>query len=204
MEHNGDNRHTDKWHEQQPTYQSDTTYRQRLNAPPTQSPKPPKTKKSGISALAGAVIGGIISAAIVVFLFTNHIIPIDSSHEGEPAVPAGKNSTSDGVVETISEDAYVADGIDEATEAVVGVVKLQQQSIWTSGAEVSTVSFIIYKKDNVIAFVVTNKHVVDNAQEDDVVLYEEERAKTNFLGTDKLTSLAVLQIDGKFVSTVAQ
>src|SRR5699024_2607967 len=111
-----------------------------------QSPKPPKTKKSGISALAGAVIGGIISAAIVVFLFTNHIIPIDSSHEGEPAVPAGKNSTSDGVVETISEDADVADGIDEATEAVVGVVKLQQQSIWTSGEEVGTGSGIIYKK----------------------------------------------------------
>ncbi|HLR09014.1 MAG TPA: trypsin-like peptidase domain-containing protein [Bacillota bacterium] len=204
MEHNGDNRHTDKWHEQQPTYQSDTTYRQRLNAPPTQSPKPPKTKKSGISALAGAVIGGIISAAIVVFLFTNHIIPIDSSHEGEPAVPAGKNSTSDGVVETISEDADVADGIDEATEAVVGVVKLQQQSIWTSGEEVGTGSGIIYKKEDGKAFVVTNQHVVEDAQEVEVVLDEEERVKANVLGTDELTDLAVLQIDGKHVSTVAQ
>src|SRR5699024_6115040 len=115
-----------------------------------------------------------------------------------------KIGTSDGVLETISEYAEVADGIDEATEAVVGVVKLQQQSIWTSGEEVGTGSGIIYKKEEGKAFVVTNQHDVEDAQEVEVVLDEEERVNANVLGTDEISDLAVLQIDGKHVSTIAQ
>src|SRR5699024_1312671 len=62
----------------------------------------------------------------------------------------------------------------------------------------------IYKKENGKAYIVTNHHVVENAKEVEVALNDDERIKAKVLGSDELTDLAVLQIDGEKIDTVAK
>lgn len=102
-----------------------------------------------------------------------------------------------------SEDADSSTNIAEVSEAVVGVSNLQRQSIWTNSEEAGTGSGIIYKKENGKAYVVTNHHVVNGAEQVEVVLANDERIPAKVLGTDELTDLAVLEIDGEKVNRVA-
>ncbi|MFC4559942.1 S1C family serine protease [Virgibacillus kekensis] len=167
-------------------------------------------QKSGAKSLMSGIIGGVISAVIVALLFTTNVIPLNngSSDNAGNSADSGSNnnSASPEVVQTMSksENADEVSNLQEATEAVVGVVNLQQQSVWSQGKEAGTGSGIIYKKENGKAYVVTNQHVVEGAEEVEVVLGKDSRVPAKVLGGDPLTDLAVLQIDGKHVDTVAE
>ncbi|MFC3039330.1 S1C family serine protease [Virgibacillus xinjiangensis] len=156
---------------------------------------------SGKNALVGGVIGGALSALAVALLFLFVIMPSGASgnnQTGNNEVPA----TS--MVENISsENAATSENISETAEAVVGIVNLQQQNVWTDSQESGAGSGIVYKKENGKAYVVTNHHVVEGAEELEVVLNDEERVSAKILGSDALTDLAVLEIDGSHINTVA-
>ncbi|WP_231514893.1 S1C family serine protease [Oceanobacillus salinisoli] len=169
--------------------------------------KQSKQKNSWVSGVFGGLIGSVISAVIITSLFTNGIIDI-GNESSETATNSSEQTAVqvDGtpiVEELAAEDANVSTNIEEVAETVVGVVNLQQQSVWTGSEEAGTGSGIIYKKEDGKAYVVTNQHVVDGAEEVEVVLNEEERIPAQVLGEDPLTDLAVLEIDGEKVSTVA-
>ncbi|MFC2947813.1 S1C family serine protease [Virgibacillus sediminis] len=158
-------------------------------------------KASGKSALMGGVVGGILSAIIVSLVFMFGFTPSSTSGDnqsGDEEVPA----TS--MVESISnEDAATSENISETAEAVVGIVNLQQQNIWMESQESGAGSGIVYKKEGGKAYVVTNHHVVEGAEELEVVINDEERVPAKILGSDALTDLAVLEIDGSHIDTVA-
>src|SRR5699024_4943328 len=108
------------------------------------------------------------------------------------------------VIQTIAtEDVELSSSIEETSQAVVGVLNLQQRSIWEQSEEAGAGSGIIYKKDGDTAYVVTNQHVVDNAEQVEIVLHDEERLPAQVLGTDPLTDLAVLEVDGEKIDTIA-
>src|SRR5699024_5065038 len=163
-----------------------------------------KQKKSGhfLSALAG----GFISAIIVILLFTSNIIP---NNDGSTTSDDGSNdhdqaSESPEVTETIATDnADVATSMDEAADAVVGITRMQQTNIWEPSQESGTGSGIIYIKEDDSANVVTNHHDVDGAQEVEVALNNDERIQAEVLGSDQLSDLAVLKVDGSKIDTVA-
>lgn len=160
-----------------------------------------KKSRGGLSALIGGLIGGIVAAIIVTLLFTSNIIPLNNQADNgavETTAPANiiKNLSSD--------DAHVSTNIEEVSEAVVGVVNLQQHSIWTGNEEAGTGSGIIYKKENGKAYVVTNQHVVANAENVEIVLSNDERLPAKVLGEDALTDLAVLEVDGANINTIAK
>lgn len=164
----------------------------------------PKKKWSSLSAIIGGLVGGIVAAVIVTLLFTNNLISTDETGENENT-PSSNHENEPQIVETIaSEDADVSSNIDEVADAVVGVVNLQQRNVWTGSEEAGTGSGIIYKKEDGKAYVVTNQHVVDGAEQVEVVLDEEERLPATVLGQDALTDLAVLEIDGETIDTIAQ
>ncbi|WP_246569890.1 S1C family serine protease [Lentibacillus saliphilus] len=183
---------------------------------PSEAPKTSSTKKntpqrnkkrSGVgTSFIGGFFGGIVSTALIVLLLVNNLIPGISlaGPINEDDAAAAEASIKPNIVKTISDDSDTATGIDEAADAVVGVIKLQQESIWTPSREAGTGSGIIYKKQDGKAYVVTNEHVVESAEEVEVVLNDEERIKAKVLGTDTLTDLAVLEIPGDKIDTVAK
>lgn len=177
-----------------------------INEQKSEQPEPRK-KKSFAGGIIGGVTGGIIAAVIVAVLFLTSVIPVpgdgDGDHGKAPQTQGDGNTAE--VSKTIdSEDADVSSDISQVSDAVVGVINLQQQDIWTDSEEAGTGSGIIYKKENGKAYVVTNQHVVNNASELEVALNDDQRIKAKVLGSDKLTDLAVLEIDGDKIDTVAK
>lgn len=169
----------------------------------TKSKKASKNKSGG-SALFGGVLGGIISAIIVVVLFTTNIIPLGNSTGSSADTNGNNGSSAPEVIKTLSsENADTSTNIEETSKAVVGVLNLQKQSVWTQSQEAGTGSGIIYKKEDGKAYIVTNQHVVEGAQEVEIVLNDDERIQAKVLGTDALTDLAVLEVNGEKINTVA-
>lgn len=177
-----------------------------LTKPSQPEKKEPKRKKSGGGAIFGGLIGGIIAAVVVVLLFTTNIIPLNNngSNNGEAASSSHQNGTPE-IAKTIATgNASFADNIEEVSEAVVGIINKQQQNVWAPSQKIASGSGIIYKKEDGKAYVVTNHHVVEGATEVDVVLNDGTHIKAKVLGSDALTDLAVLQIDGSKIETVAK
>ncbi|MDC3418488.1 S1C family serine protease [Aquibacillus salsiterrae] len=102
----------------------------------------------------------------------------------------------------------VTDIVQEVATAVVGVVNIQGQgNFWDQGSasnEAGTGSGVIYKVDNGKAFVVTNHHVIQGADEVEVVLPDGSRVSAELLGGDLFTDLAVLEMDSENVDKVVE
>ncbi|MFD2760083.1 S1C family serine protease [Lentibacillus juripiscarius] len=164
-------------------------------------------KKNSKGKFASALVGAVVSAVVVTMLFTTNILPVngdDGSSSSSASAENGDSGTPD-IAETItSGDADVAGNMQEATKAVVGVVRMQQRSIWEQSEKSGAGSGIIYKKEDGNAYVVTNHHVVKGAKEVEIVMNNDERLKAEVLGSDRLTDLAVLRVDGSKVDTVAK
>ncbi|WP_163538932.1 S1C family serine protease [Gracilibacillus sp. YIM 98692] len=105
-------------------------------------------------------------------------------------VAASNSNSLSGIVENVS-------------DAVVGVSNIQQTSLWEESDAEGTGSGVVYKKDGEYAYVVTNNHVVEGAQEVEVILTNGEHVSAELMGTDALTDLAVLRIPSDQVTTVA-
>ena len=187
--------------------QNRTTDEQQQTYVASSETKPPKQKKSKgwFSGFFSGAIGGVISSVLVVLLLGNQLLPasegIMDSSGGETA---SSSASSESIIPTIaSDDADVSADISEVSQAVVGVINMQQQNLWEDSQEAGTGSGIIYKKEDGKAYVITNNHVVEGAEQLQVALNEEHQVDATVLGTDALTDLAVLEIDGEHVDTVA-
>ncbi|MEW9675121.1 trypsin-like peptidase domain-containing protein [Lentibacillus sp. L22] len=169
-------------------------------------PKEPKPKSS--HPLLSGLVGGIISAVIVAALFLTNVIPTGTNQEANSnsgSSQAEDQETTPAISNTVaSDDADVASDISEASKTVVGVINKKQISDWEPSQEAGSGSGIIYKKENGKAYIVTNNHVVNGASEVDVSLDDDHKLKAKVLGTDTLTDLAVLQVDGSKIDTVAK
>lgn len=151
--------------------------------------------------ILSGIVGGIISAGIVIVLLMSNIIPMQSINTIETSTPQ-LNQPVTTAVSTNNEDTSA--NITDVSSAVVGIVNMQQQDVWTANQEAGSGSGIIYKKKNGKAYVVTNNHVVNGATTLQVVLNTNEQIEAKLLGTDALTDLAILEIDGSKVKTVAK
>lgn len=162
-----------------------------------------KKKDLGIGAVIGGLSGGLIAALTVLILLSNNMIP--TGETGETQTHSSEPSQSDEVVSTnVSDDEPIDFSVDDATKAVVGVSRLQQTNIWEPSQEAGTGSGIIYKKEGDKTYIVTNHHVVDGAEEVQVTLSNDEKLSAKVLGSDELVDLAVLEVDGSHIDTVAK
>lgn len=176
--------------------------------------KPQKQKgNSGgwfIAGLTGAILGAFIILFSFPFLAEWGFIPqnfaanqaeeeepTDDTNEAGPVIPQQKIN-----VDVVTQ---VTNAVDKVSEAVVGVINIQRTGFWGNEAgEAGTGSGVIYKKENGLAFIVTNHHVIQGASEVEVILSDGERVPAKVLGSDIFTDLAVLQIDAKHVDKVAE
>src|SRR5699024_8705687 len=163
-----------------------------------------KKNRSLFRHFLSATVGGIISALTVILLFINGVIPLDQDQTNSPN--KSEEQAKQEVVQTVSSDdeEEISSNIEEVSKAVVGVINLQKQNIWTPDEEAGTGSGIIYKKENGKAYIVTNHHVVKNAENLEIALHDgEKRISATLIGSDELMDLAILQVDGESINTVA-
>src|SRR5690606_16158338 len=94
---------------------------------------PEKRKKChGLSAVVGGLSGGVVAAIIVALIFVTV-----GGADGQDQTSAREETTvAPEIVETLAtEDAEVSTNIEEVSSAVVGVVNMQQRSIWEGNEE---------------------------------------------------------------------
>lgn len=127
-----------------------------------------KKRKGGyfFSSLIGAMIGAL---SIILFLqFSNNgsnsHVPIKDS-----------NTRMENQSQTIEQISYEVDtsvtkAVEKVFDAVVGITNLQGGSFWSQAQEAGTGSGVVYKKQGDSAYIVTNHHVIEGANQIEVTL----------------------------------
>ncbi|NUK30047.1 serine protease [Parageobacillus sp. VR-IP] len=167
-----------------------------------------KRKRSGwfVSALVGAVLGAFLVVISIPALSRWDVLPYDIVPKENGQAPNRETAKTPSVQQNVSVDvtSQVTSAIDKVSDAVVGIVNIQEASFWSQEGEAGVGSGVIYKKENGKAFIVTNHHVVENASQLEVSLKDGKRVPAKLLGSDMLMDLAVLEIDAKHVKKVAE
>src|SRR5699024_2596968 len=106
-------------------------------------------------------------------------------------------------VTPVSTEDQESGDLSDVSEAVVGIINLQNNTVWDPQQEAGSGSGIVYKKEDGKAYIVTNNHVVKNASEVEIDINNEQRVQAQVVGTDELTDLAVLVADDEHLPSVA-
>jgi len=173
------------------------------NEPVTRTVK--KGSKGGyfFSGLIGVMVG-----ALIVWLMMPSLVGLmpgeNLNTENESS---GLASETTQLSTDVSTD--VTSAVEKAANSVVGVTNIQTSSSdflhpSRSSQEAGTGSGVIYKKVDGKAYVVTNNHVIQGANQIEVTLAEGAKVEATLLGTDIWTDLAVLEMDANKVKTVAE
>lgn len=158
-------------------------------------------RKGGGKGFLTGLVGGIIGALIVAMLYP----PLlggggDSEIEREQAATVEQGK---GPSEKVSLDVTtdVTEAIDKAAQTVVGITNIQTAGFWSAGEEdqqaAGVGSGVFYKKEGDKAYIVTNHHVVEGAQQLEVTLSDGRKVPGELEGTDVWTDLAVVSTDAK-------
>ncbi|HSI66199.1 MAG TPA: trypsin-like peptidase domain-containing protein [Planococcus sp. (in: firmicutes)] len=155
-----------------------------------------------------AGVGGVAAGALLVWLlfyWSPGLIPENPQEtvSGTVMEPAERQSES----VSVSITTEVTEAVEAAADAVVGVSNLQTSSdFWSEsqGQSVGTGSGVIYKNEGGTAYIVTNHHVIEGASGIEITLSDGTKVEANIVGSDIWTDLAVLEMDGTDIETVAQ
>lgn len=165
----------------------------------------PKKKNRGYFASS---FMGLIAGALLVGVVLPEFTDTDIAAEGQTETAETVNGVQN-VSTIVTSD--VTETVEKTTEAVVGVTNMQtaQQNPFASEAEgqseeAGAGSGVIYKKEGDSAFVVTNNHVVEGAEDVKVTLADGTELDAEVLGTDIWTDLAVLKVASDSITTVAE
>ncbi|MTH54126.1 PDZ domain-containing protein [Bacillus mangrovi] len=168
--------------------------------------EPPRRQKGNrggwfLAGITGAVLGGLLvllAGPTVNDFISGGLQPgTEENGNNEPAGPEKQVNVD------VSSD--ITNIVSKVSSSVVGVINIQQSGFWEEdeGSEAGTGSGVIYKKDVGTAFVVTNHHVIEGASQVEISLSDGARVPAKILGSDKLTDLAVLEVDSSKIKNVA-
>jgi serine protease Do len=180
-----------------------------------QTPKRKRQNSAWFTAFISSIIGGLIVVLMLPALSGTGLLPYDVVLKNEgPGLVQDKMATEVNSRSTIPQQTYqvnvsseIVDAVEQVSDAIVGVVNIQESADFfardTRNVERGTGSGVIFEKINGKAYIVTNYHVIEGAKKVEVSLPDGERVEAKLKGGDPLTDLAVLEIDGMHVSTVA-
>lgn len=135
--------------------------------------------KQGVLIISSFIIGGMVMLLLARYtpLLQNYMIKKDETMIYE------KNS--------------LAPAVKKIYDAVTVIQSYNNDSIMETGTG------FIYKVDDKYGYILTNEHVLENANIIKVTLTNEEEEKAEILGKDEYLDLAVLRIDKKDITLVA-
>ncbi|RXT08866.1 S1C family serine protease [Ammoniphilus sp. CFH 90114] len=180
----------------------------------------PRKKRYGpfsmlFMSIVSSVIGGVVVLYMLPFLLESGYVTIQlptvptnipaSSSSPQPAAIHSPviQQTIQAKVETDTVKA-----VSQVEKSVVGIVNIQEmRDFWTrstQAVERGTGSGVIFAKKDGKGLIVTNYHVIRGAVDVEVSLANGARVKGHVLGVDPLTDLAVLEIPGDQVESIAE
>ncbi|HZH61848.1 MAG TPA: trypsin-like peptidase domain-containing protein [Metabacillus sp.] len=157
-----------------------------------------------LAGFVGAILGGLLMFLALPTFST--ILPYEMDLGDEATTQEGGIENQSGITKNVSVNvnSAITEIVDDVSDAVVGVVNLQQADFWNETGEAGTGSGVIYKKEGKNAFVVTNHHVIEGASQVEISLSDGTRIPAEILGSDVLTDLAVLRVDSEKITKVAE
>ncbi|MBU8726491.1 S1C family serine protease [Bacillus pumilus] len=170
------------------------------------SKKEKKRKAAWLSPILGGIIGGGLVLGITPLLPQSQDTAANNQTQTASSEPATSENFS---TKQITNATNVSDMVEDLEPTIVGVSNYQttQNSFGLSGdsteAEAGTGSGVIFKKDGKKAYIITNNHVVEGANKLKVTLYDGKTKDAKLVGSDVMTDLAVVEINGDGIDKVA-
>ncbi|MEH7009407.1 S1C family serine protease [Neobacillus niacini] len=173
-------------------------------------------KKRNVKGFASMVAAGVVGSVLTltVLPYTDYLDNFSSNVESQSIGNVQQRTDANTVTAqptSAKSNSSIADTVETLSKTIVGIVNYQQQQSRdfygnnsSQSVESGTGSGVIFQKNNDIAYIVTNNHVVEGATKLEVSLYNGEKVSAEIVGTDALTDLAVLKIDSKNVEATAQ
>jgi serine protease Do len=177
-----------------------------------------RKKKRNVKGFASMVAAGVVGSVLTltVLPYTDYLENFYQNDQKQSIVTTQQNANSE--VNTVTaqptsakSSSSIADTVEHLSKTIVGIVNYQERqstgfygSSTSQNVESGTGSGVIFKKNNDIAYIVTNNHVVEGASKLEVSLYNGEKVSAEIVGTDALTDLAVIKIDSKYVEAIAE
>lgn len=162
-----------------------------------------KTKFPWFKTIIVALVAGIIGALLV--LGIGKIMESTGINDNGSSVQEASNSSNGGNTLDGKSEKYdsVNQMINDVSPAIVGVINMQKAQNLDSllkddsskSEEAGVGSGVIYQKNNGSAYIVTNNHVIDGANEIKVQLHNSKQVDAKLVGKDALTDIAVLKIN---------
>lgn len=156
-----------------------------------------------LAGIVGAILGGMLVVVAIPSLVKWDVLPYELEQTEEKQVNVTEQPKVDKSV-AVDVVTQVTKAVNKVSDAVVGIVNIQEASFWSEGGEAGTGSGVIYKKEGNKAYIVTNHHVIEGASRVEVSLSDGAKVQARLLGSDAWTDLAVLEIDAKHVTNVAE
>jgi len=158
-------------------------------------------RKRGRSGFFTGLIGGIIGALLVAIIYP-YIFGNNQSDVSTARIETNQGASNNSVTKNLSLDVTtdVTKAVAKAGKGVVGITNIQSANFWSSSGgeqEAGVGSGVIYKKAGDKAYIVTNNHVVEGANQLEVTLQDGTKVAARLRGTDVWSDLAVVEIDSK-------
>lgn len=164
--------------------------------------KEPSKALSTLQAWLSGAIGGLTVLIIGFLLLYNGVISLDPFIENEQLI--SNPPTQSGIIQTSGHgDGVSAELLSDVAGAVVGVANYRSLNLFSENVDAGTGSGVIYKVEGDRAYVVTNQHVINGANQIEVILTNGEHVDATLHGQDELTDLAVLSIDAEHADVIA-
>ncbi|WP_427704233.1 S1C family serine protease [Staphylococcus sp. Mo2-6] len=191
-------------------FNNDNNSNETQNPRQPQQPQQPQNKRSKHKAkfpwfktIIVALVAGIIGALLV--LGIGKIMESTGLNDNGSSVQDASNSSNGGNTLDGKSEKYdsVNQMINDVSPAIVGVINMQKAQNLDSllkgesskSEEAGVGSGVIYQKNNGSAYIVTNNHVIDGANEIKVQLHNSKQVDAKLVGKDALTDIAVLKIN---------
>ncbi|MEC0093735.1 S1C family serine protease [Paenibacillus macquariensis] len=157
-----------------------------------------RTRRRGMSTIQISVISSVIGAVVATVLFSL-ITGLPSSTPHASAVSAVQVKMESDPFERLIQAAA------KVRPAVVSIANYKDHKKDDINLEESGLgSGVIFKKENGLAYIITNNHVIAEAEELEVLTIDGDTIKATLVGTDTVNDIAVLSIDGKKINTIAE
>ncbi len=166
------------------------------------------TGKLILTSVTSAVIGGLVVLLMMPAISKSGYVDSLEPNTANAMINVSTNGTVAQPI-SVNVDTATVRAVEKVEKAVVGVINIRRVSgDWmnrrSQSVESGEGSGVVFEKTNGKAHIITNNHVIDSADKVEVVLPSGDKVDAKVLGADVYTDLAVLEIDGSKVTTVAE